>query len=1314
MKLHIPVKLLQVILSIQAATFAVYVSHADTVSVPTGYTGVTIENIAAKGQDTEHENLALILTEDATISYSVEYKDGELAETGTYTITSGETTITDKGVQTVALIVGDHLYISSSNNNNLTFSGSTTSLSFTAPETGLETPAVKIEELNELTFSSNVTHYGYGGAVDTYGIEINNCTNVNFESNGAIYHKNLRPGDENKSGSCGGAIYLNNKSDATFTDNTNISFKDNYILCEEKELEAGPTYDVNGGAIGGTDSAISFTGNGAVSFSGNTVKSSIDALGGAIFTYNDPAEIKDKTAAEIIAATGYKAATVSFNNNASVSFENNSTTSTTNFACGGAIYTFSGGLGTAHVEVKENTGNVTFSGNKANAGVAPTDSDEANTYREKFLTQEKVMLDAEGGAVRADSVIISQNKESITITENEAQTQEGSSLGGAFSGGGGNVELTYNTGNITVERNKAQTQTADTALGGAFFAAEAPDDIKSGDEREGKVIISYNGIKSNNSDTSTAINIIINDNYVASGEYAHSGSATNADLSELTLAAGGAICGITGVELEENYANIIQFTGNKVETMGTATSKQIAYAAGGAIAAAGAITFQNNNITGNTSYTVSANDNPSGQVELELKGIVFYNNQAYAAKGQAIGGALTSESSQFNNAANLTSIITFSNNQSDINFLKNAAESGGSMAAGGAMFSGGNVVWEKNGNSYFGYNHAKTLNSEGINVVGGAITAMGTVSFSSNTGKLTFDNNYAELSNAAAAAAAVLGGAIYGEENVTFTGNTKSILFTENSAKSTATNIYGDDVAPSTGAAYGGAIASQGSVNFNQNTGTVSFTNNTASGVSSAGGAIFGGTALTMSGNTSLSFSNNTASATTGTASGGALVSLGSVTLSGNGGIIFSGNSANSTGNIASGGAISAPGADISNTHIAGSVTLSYNTGTITFTENSVTGGQGGLGGAIYTDGNVYIQHNEGSISFNNNSANIGYGGAIYASGLIIANNGNVSFENNTDANGLRSVHINGKGAVELAAAEGKTIAFKDSVYVGGGTEAPALKINRYTDTEGNTATTTGKVIFNGEAKGAGKNEIYRHVEVHGGSMVVEKGASINMQEKETSYNLNVKSGAELSLDDSSSISAGVVSFEAGSTYSVHALKDNAGLAFTDVAPAVLTGSSVVLNDGMNYLQYGTFTSVQGAELVLNANKNEAYSFQVDYSTAVPHTVPGDSRTHLCFILFTGAKDLTLNIEGVESAISISNLNKSYFNENGVINLTEWYEEFGLDYTLLNISNPEDTYLGYHKDTGTLFIHIIPEPSTATLSLLALTALATRRRRRQQ
>ncbi len=339
------------------------------------------------------------------------------------------------------------------------------------------------------------------------------------------------------------------------------------------------------------------------------------------------------------------------------------------------------------------------------------------------------------------------------------------------------------------------------------------------------------------------------------------------------------------------------------------------------------------------------------------------------------------------------------------------------------------------------------------------------------------------------------GGAIEGD-TVTLSNN-GSVVFRENE---TSLNIR----------TIGGAICGPNGVTL-ENNGTVLFIKNTANSPTNVyGGAIFGDwpSTITLSNNENVTFSENTAASLDGVAFGGAIEGD-TILINNNGSVSFGQNKANSLSlldyNDSEGGAIRGRTITLNNNN---SVIFSGNTASCN-SGRALGGAILGLGPLLTLCGNNDLTFSRNTVSSNGKEA---LGGAIhtYYNNLSIQNNGSVLFEKNTEINNgtyrLRSIYTSGTGnVISLSAAEGKSIEFRDSVYINTGS---TVSFNAdYTDTAGIIHQQAGDIIFTGatteadllivkdsagtatEIENSRTTEVLTMTNLYGGRLRVEDGA---------------------------------------------------------------------------------------------------------------------------------------------------------------------------------------------------------------------------------
>lgn len=423
-------------------------------------------------------------------------------------------------------------------------------------------------------------------------------------------------------------------------------------------------------------------------------------------------------------------------------------------------------------------------------------------------------------------------------------------------------------------------------------------------------------------------------------------------------------------------------------------------------------------------------------------------------------------------------------------------------------------------------------------------------------------------------------------------------------------------------------------------------------------------------------------------------------------------------------------------------------------------------GGAIYNGGEINISDN-GAVVFSGNSAlaasttytsctlyNEVYGGAIYNIGFFsITGNENVVFEKNTEVNKdayrLRSIYST--GTLNLSASEGARILFKDSIYAhgtvnlnqggsgdivlsGASTEDDLLVVKGATGTAeeiSNSRTSDigeamlygGRLMvedkavcqFSGIAVADDARIIVKDASLQhsSGNMVVTQARNVEKAElKGISLESNalygqdverigVIQGSALSISNTATLSVKYVTLDAMTQFN----SAGTSLAMTEVTSqmtkgvnSTLVGEDFVLSDTMLVRSgNGAETLTMAAGATVLQLENSAFDAKALQGDTLHLILSGytmeeiQARDYLVISFKNSAayalldKDLTVSLQvaGVEGAVTI----------------TGWY----LASDIQNGGTATALYFETAK---------IPEPATATLSLLALAALATRRRRK--
>ena len=713
------------------------------------------------------------------------------------------------------------------------------------------------------------------------------------------------------------------------------------------------------------------------------------------------------------------------------------------------------------------------------------------------------------------------------------------------------------------------------------------------------------------------------------------------------------------------------------------------------------ISFEDISYSGSTAYGGAIHGDTSSTITLSDNGSVsFSGNTASSFVSYACGGAISGA-------------VTMTGN-GDVSFSGNTASSFVSSARGGAIYGYGDstITLSDNGSVTFSGNTASSSSAFGGAIYGGSSS---TITLSDN-GSVTFSGNTASASSRA------YGGAIYREGGSTITlSDNGSVTFSGNTASASFD-------------ACGGAI--YGPVTMVGN-GDVSFSGNTVSSSSSSasGGAIYDVT-ITLSNNESVTFSGNTASTSSATYSASVGAISGFVTMDGNGDVTFIGNTASASSG-ACGGAIE------------GDVTMTGN-GDVSFSGNTASG-RYAYGGAICEErGSTITLSDNGSVTFSGNTASSSdddaSGGAIYTYGdLSIRNNDSVAFYQNAEVvNGntyrLRSIYAGGSGAeISLSAAAGKSITFRDSVYIASGSTVNLNADYTYLDEAGESVTIrqTGDIIFTGadteqhlndllEAAGAGRTataqeilnsrttEVCAMTNLYGGRLRVEEGAiyqdqgitamegsaaTVRVQNAELShegYDLTFNAGTALEVAGNSTI-RGNVNMLADSLFKLEQAASLSLHETVEADAATLTVNGGALLEGGATLN-ASLTLADGATLDMDAldvgavTLNGALTFggQVTMGDKLLGILSEMSGWEESVTLFTGLTDLVLPAVAADDAA----------------------DRLWVGNVFSNLAGNENYYFNYVPEVGSLAVVHVPEPTTTSLGLAALAALAARRRRK--
>lgn len=424
-------------------------------------------------------------------------------------------------------------------------------------------------------------------------------------------------------------------------------------------------------------------------------------------------------------------------------------------------------------------------------------------------------------------------------------------------------------------------------------------------------------------------------------------------------------------------------------------------------------------------------------------------------------------------------------------------------------------------------------------------------------------------------------------------------------------------------------------------------------------------------------------------------------------------------------------------------------------------------GGAIYSTANIELLHN-GAVTFCHNYvaassyaaatgsttastvdfASSAHGGAIFTIGnLNISGNDIVLFEKNyekiQEGNEaavylLRSIHLESADELTLSSKNAGNITIYDSLYMKYKNNAIVSLNTDYEDANGVTQKATGDIVFSGkyteehlkEIKGSDgttteiansrTSELLNTVNLYGGTLRVEDKATLkthainvvadgkatmkvlDAEVNASTYDVNINSTGQLTIggtDGSAKLTAKNININQGATLSVKRTEVTEALPVITLAAEEtvsifneklggVTCGNLNFAAGSTYKADGAHLSVINGTLTFNATEGEKINLVL--------TLHAEYEKDSQVILFTDVNTVKFvldNITATKTGQAITLNAADYFTG-------DWINE--------------NTSLVY--DAGKVYLtgvnRVVPEPSTATLSLLALAALAARRRRR--
>lgn len=389
----------------------------------------------------------------------------------------------------------------------------------------------------------------------------------------------------------------------------------------------------------------------------------------------------------------------------------------------------------------------------------------------------------------------------------------------------------------------------------------------------------------------------------------------------------------------------------------------------------------------------------------------------------------------------------------------------------------------------------------------------------------------------------------------------------------------------------------------------------------------------------------------------------------------------------------------VDNAFIGTEASISRNQGNVTFSNNSATSSATRIeeynaqGGAVYisTASSLTIDSNKGQVSFTENSVAgfVAQGGAIYNAGILkITNNGGVEFSDNTAAEGSHLYNAMG------ATAE---IAWNESVLFSA------------ENAQNSTVLNMGTMYLAAEE---GQSITFHNTTLNtwDGTLYLGKDAAGNEHATTLSFTGDASGQTPAPRTDVSSLS-GLPTELSGLSLSLNSISSKLG------------GGKVSVDD----LNVSTDTDLVVNGLVLGSNvqlaeKDEAHALTLSNVVVdlgnTKYTVQENER---------GGKNYIFDLQSMLSGnITLSGITfdaSSFLEPLDFINKDSVCMMFGdVDFSQKEGSSITLAYVGWSTQSGGYVMDgsnvyfgeyfEVPEPATGTLSLLALTLLAARRRRK--
>lgn len=370
-------------------------------------------------------------------------------------------------------------------------------------------------------------------------------------------------------------------------------------------------------------------------------------------------------------------------------------------------------------------------------------------------------------------------------------------------------------------------------------------------------------------------------------------------------------------------------------------------------------------------------------------------------------------------------------------------------------------------------------------------------------------------------------------------------------------------------------------------------------------------------------------------------------------------------------------------------ININGNTGSVSFSGNNTDGS----GGAIRSDGKLNICNNS-SVSFTSNAvnkANGNWGGAIYM-GVSTENAFNISGNDKVEFRGnylykpqspyvpkatvqLNSIYQKGTNQANyISAKTGGSVVFYDAVLTESAGNRASYELNAdYQDANGTTKVAGGTITFSGkyaetdladftdatgDLSASLTSTLAADTTLHNGTLSIEDKAVLQTK------SLTINAGAQLNLQNA--------------TYET---LDGGALVFKE--------GSIISATGCNSLSADSVTFEENTTLCLTLGEANKDSALINLSASA--------------LSFTSG---TIEFDGIDRLPEGSYLVLTFADSKS--KAANWNTE-GL--TVIGLSAGDS--ITWNENGTALYLEhrVIPEPATATLSLLALAGLAARRRK---